>query len=72
MVLDVVDRHGSGVRSTLRLRSGNEKILYFEIQLKMKKKAAALTAITAQTDAPIRPPVVVAVFPPSCDSFIVS
>jgi hypothetical protein len=53
VVLDVVDSHGSrhGVPASCMQKTG--RILYFEIQLNMKKKATALTAITAQTPAPI-------------------
>jgi hypothetical protein len=56
VVLDVVDSHGSWHVVPAGHGQETSRILYFEIQLKMKKKAAALTAITAQTDAPIALP----------------
>jgi hypothetical protein len=57
VVLGVVDSHGS--RHGVPASCVQKTRLYFEIQLKMKKKAAALAAITAQTPAPIVLPLLV-------------
>jgi hypothetical protein len=56
VVLNVVDCHGSRHGVPANRVQKTRATLYFAIQVKMKKKAAALTAITAQTPTPIAPP----------------